>query len=105
MVCGGTTTPSVPMGKSAAQILGNSIYLAISYGGYREISREIQPTVVQVKEDLRILEAMGIKLVRTYKGYLPEAENLLKAITELQTENLDFEMYVMQGAWIDCKNA
>lgn len=105
MACGGPTTPSVPMGKSAAQILGDSNYLAISYGGYREISRDVQPTVAQLKEDMRILAAMGIKLFRTYNVHLPEAENLLQAIHELQQEDPGFEMYVMLGAWIDCKNA
>jgi exo-beta-1,3-glucanase (GH17 family) len=43
--------------------------------------------------------------LRTYKVHLPHASNVLKAITELKKENSDFEMYVMLGAWIDCKNA
>jgi exo-beta-1,3-glucanase (GH17 family) len=29
----------------------------------------------------------------------------MKAIRELKKENADFEMFVMLGAWIDCKNA
>ncbi|MDZ7605936.1 MAG: hypothetical protein U5K79_10210 [Cyclobacteriaceae bacterium] len=36
---------------------------------------------------------------------MPHASNVLKAIHELKAENPDFEMYVMLGAWIDCKNA
>jgi exo-beta-1,3-glucanase (GH17 family) len=36
---------------------------------------------------------------------LQQAPNLLKAITELKQEDSSFEMYVMLGAWIDCKNA
>ncbi len=90
---------------TAAQILGNSAYTAISYGGYRTQSRRVQPTVAQLKEDLKTLSAMGIRIVRTYNVHLPHAINVVKAISELNKEQLDFEMYVMLGAWIDCKNA
>jgi exo-beta-1,3-glucanase (GH17 family) len=91
--------------KSAAEILGNSDYPAICFGGYRHVTRDIQPTVPELKEDLRILEALGIKVIRTYNVYLDETSNLLKAIRELQSETPGFEMYMMLGAWIDCKNA
>ena len=90
---------------TAKEILGNPEYLAISYGGYRFKSREKQPTIADLKEDMRILSAMGIKVLRTYNVQLPHAENLLKAITELKQEDANFEMYLMLGAWIDCKNA
>ena len=94
---------------TAADILGNPDYLAISYGGYREKTREVQPTIEELKEDMKILSAMGIKIVRTYNVQshvgLHQAPNLLKAISELKKENPSFEMYVMLGAWIDCKNA
>ena len=90
---------------TAKDILGNSNYLAICYGGYRENSRNIQPTVKQLKEDLLILSAMNIKVVRTYNVHLAHASNVLKAIRELKIENQNFEMYVMLGAWIDCKYA
>jgi exo-beta-1,3-glucanase (GH17 family) len=89
----------------AKDILGNPNYLAICYGGYRKNSREIQPTISQLKEDLQILAAMNIKVVRTYNVHLAHASNVLKAIAELKKDNPDFEMYVMLGAWIDCKNA
>ena len=91
--------------KTAKDILGNPDYLAISYGGYREKSRDIQPTITQLKEDMKILSAMGIKILRTYNVQLQQVPNLLKAISELNAENESFEMYVMLGAWIDCKNA
>lgn len=91
--------------KTAADILGNPEYLAISYGGYRENTRDIQPTIPQLKEDMKILSAMGIKLLRTYNVHLDEAANLLEAITQLKKDEPGFEMYVMLGAWIDCKNA
>lgn len=93
--------------KSAAQILGNPEYLAMSYGGYRENSREIQPTIGALKEDLKILSAMGIKIIRTYnvQPKLPHAANVLKAISALKKEDSNFEMYVMLGAWIDCLHA
>ncbi|MFB9053964.1 glycosyl hydrolase family 17 protein [Formosa undariae] len=91
--------------KTAADILGNPKYLAISYGGYRENTRDIQPTIPELKDDMRILSAMGIKVLRTYNVHLDQAANLLKAISELKTADPSFEMYVMLGAWIDCKNA
>lgn len=90
---------------SARDILGNPKFLAISYGGYRHADHDIEPTLDELKEDMKLLSAMGIKIVRTYKVYLPEATNLLKAIRELKQEDPGFEMYVMLGAWIDCKNA
>lgn len=90
---------------TAEQILGNPAYHAISYGGYRMNSRDAQPSVGEIKEDLRILHRMGIRILRTYNVHLPHATNVLKAITELIEEDRDFEMYVMLGIWIDCKNA
>ena len=95
-----------PQNKITAQdILGNPEYLAISYGGYRKTSREHQPTIEQLKEDMRILHAMNIRLLRTYNVQLAQASNLLEAIKQLMAEDENFEMYVMLGAWIDCKNA
>ncbi|MDA0757258.1 MAG: glycosyl hydrolase family 17 [Bacteroidetes bacterium] len=91
--------------KSASEILGNSSYLAISYGGYREKTRDIQPTISELKEDLKILSAMGVKILKTYNLQLEQAPNILKAIRELKTEDSSFEMYVKLGAWIDCENA
>lgn len=93
------------MAMTAAGILGNPDYLAISFGGYRDKSRDIQPTVAQLKEDVKILHAMNIRILRTYNTKLAEAANLLKAIHELKQENPAFEMYVMLGAWIDCEKA
>ncbi|MFT6961414.1 MAG: hypothetical protein ACJAWV_001129, partial [Flammeovirgaceae bacterium] len=90
---------------TAKDILGNPDYLAISYGGYRAKSRDEQPTVAQIKEDMKILSAIGVKVLRTYNVQLQQAPNILKAITELKKEDSSFEMYVMLGAWIDCKNA
>lgn len=106
-----TTKKRVPIPQkiemTASEILGNPNYLAISYGGYRETTREIQPTIEELKEDLKILSAMGIKILRTYnvQPKLPHAANILKAISELKKEDANFEMYVMLGAWIDCLNA
>jgi exo-beta-1,3-glucanase (GH17 family) len=90
---------------TAKDILGNPNYLAMCYEGYRQKSREIQPTIDQLKEDVKILSAMGVRIVRTYNVQLPHASNLLKAIHELKVADPNFEMYVMLGAWIDCKNA
>jgi len=90
---------------NAQMILGNPNYRAISYGGYRTTTREVQPTVGQLMDDIKILSAMGIKVLRTYNVQLPHASNVLKAISQLKQADPSFEMYVMLGAWIDCKNA
>ena len=93
------------MNKTAAEILGNPDYLAVSYGGYRKNTRDTQPTVEQLKEDMKLLSAMGIKILRDYNVQLQHASNLLKAIRALKDEDPSFEMYVMLGAWIDCQHA
>jgi hypothetical protein len=90
---------------TAKDLLGNPEYLAISYGGYRTNTRDVQPTIAQLKEDLKILFALKIKVLRTYNVHLAEASNILEAIKQLKKEDANFEMYVMLGAWIDCKNA
>ena len=100
-----TSCSSLPQGPTAADILGNPNYQAISYGGYRAISRDTVPSVDQIKDDMRILSAMDIKILRTYNTELAELPNLLQAITELKQEDSSFEMYVMVGAWINCKDA
>ena len=89
----------------ASHILGNPEYPAIAYGGYREKTRDRQPTVEQLKDDMRILQAWGIRLLRTYNTHYPHAENVLRAIRQLKAEDPGFECYVMLGAWIDCQRA
>lgn len=89
----------------AKDILGNPDYLAMSYGGYRNADHSIEPTLEELKEDMKILHSMGIRLLRTYKVHLPHASNVLKAISEIRKEDSNFEMYVMLGAWINCKDA
>ena len=100
-----TSDRSETSSPTAEEILGNPDYPAISYSGYREITRDIQPTIAELKEDMKILSAMGIKIVRTYNLYLDAVPNLLRAISEMKEEDPEFEMYVMMGAWIDAKNA
>lgn len=91
--------------RTARDILGDPNYQAISYGGYRDTTREIQPTVEELKEDIRILHAHGIRLLRTYRTGRPHAADVVKAISELRSEDPGFEMYVMLGVWINCKDA
>ena len=93
------------MNKSAKEFIGNPDYPAISYGGYREKSREQQPTINEIKEDLLIMHAQGFRVFRTYDLHHPFAENTLKAIREIKQSDSNFEMYVMLGAWIQCKDA
>lgn len=103
--CGSTEKTSVAL-KPASEIFGNATYRAISFGGYREKSREEVPSVENLKEDIRVLSAMGVKLLRTYNTQqFAQASNLLKAIREVKNEDPEFEMYVMLGAWIDCEGA
>jgi len=104
--CNGTPdSNNNPDSITAAEILGNPEYRAISFGAYRDTTRDIQPTIEQLKDDVKILSAMGIRLLRTYNVYYDEAGNLLKAIREVKEEDPDFEMYLMMGAWIDAKYA
>ena len=103
--CGPTNEHDTMQDKSASELLGNPQYPAICYGGYRGLSRAEQPSLDQLKEDLRILHAMGIRMVRTYNVQLPHAGNVVKAIHALKAEDAQFEMYVMLGAWIDCAGA
>lgn len=92
--------------KTAAEILGNPAYTAISYGGFRQLSRTEVPTVAEIKEDIKLLAALDIKVLRTYNTQQFEhAARVLEAIRELKKEDPSFEMYVMLGAWIDCENA
>lgn len=99
------TSNLVSREMTAEKLLGNPKYQGICYGGYRTNSRDIEPNVSEVKEDLKILAALDIKIIRTYNLHREEIVNVLKAITELKKENPKFEMYVMLGVWIDCKNA
>lgn len=94
-------TPSM----TAEKLLGNPDFPAICYGGYRQNSRAIEPTLAQIKEDLKLLEALNFKFIRMYNVHLKETENVLQAIRVLRQEDPSFEMYLMLGAWIDCKNA
>ncbi|MFY0628637.1 MAG: hypothetical protein JXR07_20230 [Reichenbachiella sp.] len=93
-------------GITASQILGDSSYLSFSYGGYRHATRDVVPTVEELKDDMRILSAMGVKLLRTYNTQqYGHAANLLEAIQQLKNEDSDFEMYLMLGTWIECEGA
>jgi exo-beta-1,3-glucanase (GH17 family) len=89
-------------------LLGNKNYPAISYSGDRTVARTIDnsPSLKDIKEDLKILSAMGVKLLRTYNTIeFPQSERILMAIRQLKQADPNFEMYVMLGAWIQCKNA
>jgi len=102
----GSTDGDAVVDRSPAEILGNPQFQAISYGGYRSTSRSDGPSITDIKEDLKIMSAMGIRVLRTYNtsGY-PFAANTLQAISEIKQADPSFEMYVMLGIWISCKNA
>jgi len=90
------------------KLLGNNDYPAFSYSGYRTETRKAEncPSVEEIKEDMKILSAMGIKLIRTYNTQdFPQFSRTLQAIRQLKQADPDFEMYVMLGAWINCKGA
>jgi len=91
---------------TAKDILANPEYRALAYGGYRFSDRSKGPSVEDIKEDLRILNAMGIGILRTYHARLYDhTPNLLQAIREMKEEDSAFEMYVMLGAWMQCEGA
>jgi len=90
------------------ELLGNRDIKAVSYSGHRKVPRSVEntPSVAETKEDLRIMAAMDIKLLRTYNTTIfPHSERILQAIRELKQEDPGFEMYVMLGAWMQCVGA
>jgi exo-beta-1,3-glucanase (GH17 family) len=101
-------TGAFPKARNGDTLLGNPNYPAISYGPFRTTVRDEAnvPSVEELKEDLRIMEAMGIKVLRTYntQGFSDTAK-LLVAIDELMAEDANFEMYVMLGIWIEALNS
>lgn len=106
VACNNPTDSTNNNGPTAAEILGNPDYPAFSYGGYREATRDVAPTHEQLIEDLKILSAMGIKVLRTYNtSQYPQASMLLAAIRELKDSDPDFEMYLMLGTWIEAHNS
>lgn len=106
VACKEPAKPRLGSNLSAAAILGKPGYTAISFGGYRHSSRDTVPTIAELKEDLAILQAMGIKVLRTYNTQeFGETANLLEAIKQMKDADPTFEMYVMLGAWINCKDA
>ena len=95
-------------------LLGNQDYQAISFSGYRLPTRgeelpnknDYCPTVAELKEDMHIMAAMGIKLLRTYDTQLfYHAPRLLEAISQIKKSDPKFKMYIMLGAWIQCEGA
>lgn len=93
-------------GPTAEDMLGDADYRAISYSGWRVTERRDDwcPTVSEIKEDLLLMEAMGIKFLRTYNTQnFPQTGRILEAIRELKDADGEFEMYVMLGAWIQCE--
>ncbi len=92
--------------KPASEIFGNPNYQALAYGGYRTKTRDVVPSMEQFKEDLRILSALDVKILRTYHtSMFAHTERLLQAIRQMKIEDEQFEMYVMLGAWLQCKDA
>jgi exo-beta-1,3-glucanase (GH17 family) len=103
--CKNDIKPYAPIEKNAAELLGNTNYKAICYSGYKSNTRDKEPTIPEIKDDLMLLHALNFKIIRTYNVHFKQTENILEAINQLKKENPKFEMYVMLGAWIDCKNA
>lgn len=94
--------------ENGKPLLGNKNYQAISYSGYRTEKRNAEncPTIGEIKEDMKILSAMQIKLLRTYNTQqFPQATRILRAIDEIKKDDPKFEMYVMLGSWIQCEGA
>lgn len=91
---------------SAEEILNKFGSNAFCYGGYRHNTRDSIPSITELKEDLKVLNALGCHLIRTYQTQqFGQEKRLLEAIRELNKEEENFEMYIMLGAWIQCKDA
>ena len=91
-------------GPTPAEIFGNPDYRAISYGGYRGKTRYEGPSVEQLTDDIRIINAMSVKLLRTYNtSQFTQAERLLEAIRRKQLVDTTFEMYVRLSEWNGAK--
>ncbi len=91
---------------TAEMLFGDNSTIAFCYGGFRHATRKTAPTIKQLKEDLRILAAMNVSLIRTYNTQqFAQAKDLLTAIEQLKQEDPQFVMYVMLGAWIECQGA
>jgi len=91
--------------RTADEILGNAGFRAMSYSGWRTTTRAegLSPTVAEIKEDLLLMEAMGVRMIRTYNTQIfQQTERILEAIRALKNADNGFEMYVMLGAWIQC---
>lgn len=102
-----TTKSGDKAAVTAEQILGDPAYRAMSYSGWRSDRRadELCPSVAEIKEDLLLMEALGVRLIRTYNttGF-PQTERMLEAIRQIKEADPDFEMYVMLGVWIAVAN-
>jgi len=95
-------------------LLGNPDFQAISYGSFRQTVRDSvdnAPSVEEIKEDLLLMEAMGIKVIRTYhtQDYI-DTERLLVAIDAFMNPTSveyreGFKMFVMLGIWVDAVNS
>ena len=108
VLLGGCSRGSGDGESTGEDLLGNPAVTAISYSGHRLVPRSVEntPSVEQTKEDLRIMAAMGIGLLRTYNTTIyPHTERILQAIRELKEEEPGFEMSVMLGVWIQCVDA
>lgn len=108
MLTGGCTSKEGAGLRSGHELLGNPRYTAICYSGHRRAVRSVEntPSVEEIMEDLQLLAAMNIRLLRTYNtAEFPHAERVLQAIRKLKEKDPAFEMYVMLGAWIQCRNA
>ena len=94
--------------RNGELLLGNNNYPAMSYSGDRTANRtaENSPSIEDIREDMKILSAMGVRLIRTYNtAEFPQSARILEVIKELKQADPGFEMYVMLGAWINCKGA
>lgn len=102
------TAPASDRSVLVEKFLGSNAYPAMSYSGWRTTERTPDkcPTVEEIQEDMQILSAMEIKLIRTYNTQLfPQTARTLEAIRQLKTADPNFEMVVMLGAWIQCDGA
>mgnify|MGYP001159322406 FL=1 len=72
---------------SAEEIINQFGSNAFCYGGYRHNTRDSIPSITELKEDLKVLNALGCHLIRTYQTQqFGQEKRLLEAIREFRRD-------------------
>ena len=65
------------MNITAKEILGNNNdHCNFPWRLQKNIKEDLQPSIEEIKEDLKILSAIGYRILRTYNVHFAHASNL-----------------------------